>query len=86
VPHTLQMCPPNQATILMMVMLVLQGLDAGEQVETNFFVLRSSDECTEQTPRLTLIGLIAMIAGLMREHFGESVVQIPHGAFSVMLE
>lgn len=49
-------------------------------------VLGSRDECTEQTPRLTLIGFIAMVAGLVREHLGKGVVQIPHRAFGVVLE
>ena len=49
-------------------------------------MLGGRDECTEQTPRLTLVGFIAMVAGLVREHLGEGVVQIPHGAFRVMLE
>ena len=49
-------------------------------------MLGGRDECTEQTPRLTFIGFIAMVAGLVREHLSKGVVQIPHGAFRVMLE
>ena len=49
-------------------------------------MLGSRYECTEQSSRLTFVGLVAVIAGLVREHFGEGVVQVPHGAFAVMLE